>query len=215
MRKETEEKIVKSSTMRVRLTLIDAILGTMPSDKTLHETYIASKAPDAKSREEEIAAIGVDNAVQQKRTVFARDEDGNPILWAYQIKGFFKSACQALRGLPGTKSSKLKAYKKQIDLRIFVFPDVNNKASRAIRINSADEVGNLQRPLRAQTMQGERVSIADSEMILAGSTLEFDIHMMDSADEAMVCEWLDYGELNGLGQWRNSGKGAFTWERIG
>lgn len=26
---------------------------------------------------------------------------------------------------------------------------------------------------------------------------------------------LDYGELKGLGQWRNSGRGSFTWERIG
>lgn len=211
---EKEEKIVKPATMRVRLTLIDDILGTMPSDKTLHETYIASKAPDARTREEEIAAIGTEEAVKQKRTVFARDDDGCPILWSYQIKGFMKNACQALRGLPGTKSSKLKAYKKQIDLRIFVYPDAKNKASRAIRINNADEIGNLQRPLRAQTMQGERVSIADSEMIPAGSTLDFDIYMLDSSDEAMICEWLNYGELNGLGQWRNSGKGAFTWERL-
>jgi hypothetical protein len=30
-----------------------------------------------------------------------------------------------------------------------------------------------------------------------------------------VKEWLDYGELRGLGQWRNSGKGKFKWEEIG
>lgn len=29
-----------------------------------------------------------------------------------------------------------------------------------------------------------------------------------------VREWLDYGMLRGLGQWRNSGKGRFTWEEI-
>jgi hypothetical protein len=29
-----------------------------------------------------------------------------------------------------------------------------------------------------------------------------------------VEEWLDYGCLRGLGQWRNSGKGRFFWERI-
>ena len=30
-----------------------------------------------------------------------------------------------------------------------------------------------------------------------------------------VCrEWLDYGRVRGIGQWRNSGKGRFTWEEI-
>lgn len=28
-------------------------------------------------------------------------------------------------------------------------------------------------------------------------------------------EWLDYGKLRGLGQWRNSGKGRFTYELLG
>jgi hypothetical protein len=28
----------------------------------------------------------------------------------------------------------------------------------------------------------------------------------------LVEEWLEYGELRGLGQWRNSGKGRFTAE---
>lgn len=27
-------------------------------------------------------------------------------------------------------------------------------------------------------------------------------------------EWLDYGELRGIGQWRNSGKGRFKWHDI-
>jgi hypothetical protein len=59
------------------------------------------------------------------------------------------------------------------------------------------------------------VALADSEEIPAGATLEFDIEMLNPDDEAIVKEWLDYGVYNGLGQWRNSGKGAFTWEQIG
>lgn len=201
-------------TMRVRLTFIDDLLGTASSDPELHETYIASKAPDALSREEEIAALGVDEAVAKGRTVFPRDKDGDPVIWNYQIRGFFKSACQALRTIKGTKSSALKAYKKQIDLRIFVFPDAKDRSSRGIKINVNGEIGDCQRPLRAQTMQGERVAIADSEMIPAGSSVEFDILMQDPNDREMIKEWLDYGSLNGLGQWRNSGKGAFVWEEI-
>ena len=201
-------------TMRVKLTFIDDLLGTASSDPELHETYIASKAPDALSREEEVAALGVDEAVAKGRTVFPRDKDGGPVIWNYQIRGFFKSACQALRTIKGTKSSALKAYKKQIDLRIFVFPDAKDRSSRGIKINVNGEIGDCQRPLRAQTMQGERVAISDSEMIPAGSTMEFDILMLDPNDRDMVKEWLDYGSLNGLGQWRNSGKGAYVWEEI-
>ncbi len=200
--------------MRVKLTFIDDLLGTASSDPELHETYIASKAPDALGREEEVAALGVDEAVAKGRTVFPRDKDGDPVIWNYQIRGFFKSACQALRTIKGTKSSALKAYKKQIDLRIFVFPDAKDRSGRGIKINVNGEIGDCQRPLRAQTMQGERVAIADSEMIPAGSTIEFDILMQDPNDREMIKEWFDYGSLNGLGQWRNSGKGAFVWEEI-
>jgi hypothetical protein len=31
---------------------------------------------------------------------------------------------------------------------------------------------------------------------------------------AVVQEWLDFGELRGMLQWRNSGKGRFHWEKI-
>lgn len=143
-------------TMRVKLTFMDDILGTAPSDPEIHRSYIASKAPDAMSTEEEVAALGVDEVTEKGMTVFHKDAEGTPVLWNYQIKGFFKSACSAMRAIEGTKSSKLKAYKKQIDLRIFVFADAENKAERKIRINVNGEVGSCQRPLRAQTMQGER-----------------------------------------------------------
>lgn len=71
-----------------------------------------------------------------------------------------------------------------------------------------------ERPLRAQTPMGERVSIAKSESVPAGSTAEFEIQCLDPKLEDMVRECLDYGVLRGLGQWRNSGKGRFEWEEI-
>ena len=204
-----------SKVMRVKLTMIDSILGTASGDPALHETYIASKAPDAKSRAEEIEALGVEEVTEKNRTVFPRDpETGVPVLFNYQIKGFFKSACSALRQISGSHSKKLKAYKKQIDLRIHVFENAENKAGRMIHFKNIEDVGSCQRPLRASTPQGERVALADSEEIPAGATLEFDIEMLNPDDEAIVKEWLDYGIYNGLGQWRNSGKGAFTWEQI-
>ena len=63
-------------------------------------------------------------------------------------------------------------------------------------------------------MQGERVSIAISEEIPAGATVEFTVQCLDDNDIDLVKEWLDYGKFNGLGQWRNSGHGKFSWEEI-
>lgn len=75
-------------------------------------------------------------------------------------------------------------------------------------------MGECQRPLRASTAQGERVALAHSETIPAGAVVEFTVQMLVDGHEKVVREWLDYGALRGLGQWRNSGKGRFKWEEI-
>lgn len=192
--------------MKVKITLLEPMLGMTSSDPKITETYIASKAPDAKKMEEEIEAIGVEGVVEQGKTVFPRDEQGRPFLWDYQIKGFFKDTCGALRRVKGSKSEKVKAYKKEIDGLLFPEP-------RKIPIDVAGEIGDCQRPLRASTPMGERVALANSEEIPAGSTLEFTIAMLADYQE-IIREWLDYGRYRGLGQWRNSGKGRFTWEEM-
>lgn len=193
--------------MKVKLTLTEEILGTASNNPEIHSEFIAKKAPDAQSREEEIEAIGVDAEVEKSMTVFPRDENGNPIFWDYQVKGFFKDACGMLRKVSKTKSSGIKAYKKQIDGLIFI-------QERKIPFVYDGNIGNCQRPLRAQTAQGERISLANSETIPAGATLEFTVECLVDSDMDAVREWLDYGRLRGLGQWRNSGKGRFTWEEV-
>lgn len=193
--------------VKVRVTFIEELLGTASGDPNVHEAFIASKAPDAPSREEEIEALGADEVVEKQKTIFSRDKDGSPILWDYQIKGFFKDTCSALRKVTGTRSSKVKAFKKEIDGLIFPEP-------RMIKINFDGDVGNCQRPLRASTAQGERIALANSETIPAGATIEFTIVCLADSHLEVVKEWLDYGKYKGIGQWRNSGKGRFTWEEI-
>lgn len=191
--------------MKVRLTFLEPVLGTWPSNENIARDFIASKAPDASTIEDEIAALGADAVAEKGKTVFPRT-DGQPILYDYQIKGFFKDACGMLARVKSKKSSTLKAYKKIIDGLIFVEP-------RMIPIEVNGEIGECQRPLRAQTAQGERVSLANSEEIPAGSSVELDIVMLDEkAHKEAVLEWLEYGRLRGIGQWRNSGKGRFTYE---
>ena len=193
--------------IKVKLTFTEEILGTANATTTIHDEYIASKAPDAKSREEEIAALGVAEVVEKSMTVFPTLEDGTPFLWDYQVKGFFKDACGVLKKVSGTASSKIKAYKKEIDGLIFPEP-------RKIRINFDGVIGDCQRPLRGQTAQGERIALANSETIPAGAWVEFDVVCLADTHAATVREWLDYGKYRGLGQWRNSGKRRFVWEEL-
>lgn len=193
--------------MKVRITLTEPVLGTASNDKEIHSNFIASHAPDAPSRDEEVAAVGVNEVVEKSMTVFPRNTDGVPIMWDYQIKGFFKDACGSLRKVSDAKSSKLKAYKKEIDGLVFV-------KERQTVIQTDKPIESLQRPLRAQTAQGERISLANSEMIAAGATLEFTVLCLKDDLMGYVEEWLDYGALRGLGQWRNASYGRFNWEEI-
>lgn len=198
--------------IKVRVTLTNEMLGTMAGDPEIHRTYIASKAPDAKSIEEEVEAIGVEGVEEKSMTVFPKMADGTPFVWDYQIKGFFKDSCSALSRCKGEEIAKqscaLKAYKKVIDGCIFVYP-------REIPIDMHGMAMDVcQRPLRAQTAQGERIALASSETVPEGSTMDFTIRCLSDAHEKAVREWLNYGQYKGLLQWRNSGKGSFTWEEM-
>lgn len=205
--------------LKVRLDFTDFILGTSPNNRDIYRDFIASKAPDAASVSDEIEAIGLEQYTEKGITVFPRNEADQPIFWDYQIKGFFKDACSMLARVGGkdpetgkkkkavNESGKLTAYKKVIDGLVFVAP-------REIVIHYEGEMDLCQRPLRAQTPQGERVALAISERVPAGAWCEFTITILSDDLEPAVREWLDYGVLRGLGQWRNSGAGRFVWEEV-
>lgn len=199
-------------TISVRLTFIEDILGTMPNDDEIYRKFIIDSAIkngadiNTQKENEEIAALPTEEEIEKGMTVFPRDENGQPFLYDYQIKGFFKDTCGMLKKVNGTESSKIKAYKKEIDGLIFPSP-------RKIIFENA-ELTTCQRPLRAQTMQGERVALAMSEAVKAGATVSFDVTCFQESQIKLVKEWLDYGVFRGIGQWRNSGKGRFTWEDI-
>lgn len=202
-------------TMKIKITIEEEMLGMSPASPEIHREFIASKGPNAQTIEEEVAALGEDEVVEKSITVFPRDDDGVPIMWDYQIKGMFKDSCGMLNRAKGTKSSDLKAYKKIIDGLVLVSP-------RKIRLIMPEggQIGSCQRPLRAQTAKGERVALAHSETVPAGTTIEFEVEIYDlkgegKADlEACLLEWLEYGAKRGMGQWRNSGKGRYRFEIV-
>lgn len=194
--------------LKVKLTLTEGMLGTKAGNEELLKTYIAGNHPDEVQDDELETMPTIEDELEKGTTFFNRMPGDNdiPAIFDYQIKGFFKDTQSALGRLP---EHKLPAHKKVIDGLIFV-----NERMIPILVPDEEEIGICERPLRAQTPLGERVSIARSEEVPAGSSLTFTIKMLDDKLEKKVREWLDYGELRGLGQWRNSGKGRFTWEVV-
>lgn len=194
-------------TLKVKVTFDEEVLGTASANPDIHREYIASNAPDAMKLEEEVAAIGAEEVFEKGMTVFFRDEEGKPIVFDYQWKGYFKDAFKALRQIPETKCAAIKNYKQGIDGLVFVYP-------RKIPIELSGDMDICQRPLRASTAQGERVALASSETVPAGSSMIIDIQMLNKAYEKPIMEALEYGRRRGFGQWRNSGKGRFHYEVV-
>ena len=196
---------METMNLKVRIHFFEEILGTASNNPDIHSEFIASKAPDAKTMEEEIASVGTEEVIEKSMTVFPRNPEGNPILYDYQIKGFFKDSTGVLRKVAGSKASKVKAYKKEIDGLLFVFP-------RMIPLNLSAPLGTCERPLRAQTAMGERIALSNSETAPAGTYIDIEISCLTKDMLELAKECLEYGKYRGIGQWRNSGKGRFTYE---
>ena len=187
----------------VTLTLTEEILGTVPKDKEIYAGYVANRA--ALSDETLAEELETVEEIEEKGWTGFHAVDGKPILYDYVIKGFFKDACGMLRRAGDSRSAKLPAYKKVIDGLVFIMP-------RQIPIVVNGEMGVNERPLRASTAQGDRVALARSDTCPAGSTITFQVNMLGVVKEPLLREWFEYGELRGLGAWRNSGYGRFTYE---
>lgn len=195
---------------KIEIEFTEPLLGTLAADPKLHERYIASLAPDAPSRAEEVAALGAEEVNERALTVFAYDDDGDPMLWDYQIKGFLKENAGILKKQTGSPldAKTWRAHKKNIDNQVFL-------EQRRIKLvmPRGREVGMLERPLRASTPQGERVALAASEKVPDGTTMRFDLLMFDESLWPGIQAILDFGRFKGIGQWRNAGYGRFEWRQ--
>ena len=156
------------------------------------------------------------NLDEKGLTVFLRDPETDQLLMLdYMIRGFFKGALEAL-----VAQTNIKMPRSKVDKYLFVSP-------RKIQIwrdgdPIVEEDDQLERPLRAETMKGPRVSLAASEMIDLPWELTFEVTLFPNpatkASDAVTWEdvedALDYGRFQGLGQWRTGGNGQFEWERL-
>lgn len=199
--------------MKVKITLIEEMLGTKASDPEIYNTFIASKAPTPELAKEEmdIAENQPVSAEHSGTTIFHK-VDGKPVLWNYMVKGFFKEACSSWNRFDKefrADLDPLKAFRTKIDGCIFITPRILQ-----LTLPPGQEMGVCQRPLRGQTAQGQRISLARSDTVPVGTTWEIDIAILSKELKPYVIEWLNYGKFRGFGQWRNSGRGSFTWNEL-
>lgn len=213
---------IDSTRRAYRLTGITPILGSQPANPEVRTAYIASKAPSPEK------AAGESNLLPEDMentglTVFLRDPESDALgILSYVLQGYLKEALQALQQQNGIKSARAK-----VDKYLFAYPLGAGPGDRFVPFLRDDvpileEDSELERILRAETMQGPRTTPTASEQIEDPWSLEFELELLPNGGTAKskALEWdaieqaLDYGRLRGLGQWRNAGYGRFTWARI-
>lgn len=191
------------------------IMGSSPANPAVRTQYIASKAPDPVRAGDEEAGYTPDME-DKGLTVFLRDpSSGALMLLDYQVRGFIKSALSSLKALNGIKQARAK-----VDKYLFASPRRIPILKDGQPVTEEDEV--IERPLRAMTMQGERVTLVGSEAIYDPWTIRVTLTLLpnEASKASAKLTWedveraLDYGELSGLGQFHNGGYGRFTWERV-
>ena len=215
---------MKLETRKYRLVGLTPILGSRPANPEIHSKYVTAKAATVEKQADEEAMLPgtpeLEEALKDIKeaglTVFLRNGRGEIIIPSYVLKGFFKSAFAVLKDqfcIAGAKG--------KVDNLIFVQPeyipilDGHNTPSKECD-------GLCERSLRAETMQGPRVTLAASEEIDTPWSMEVEITLVDNAGTSkskaitfdLIEDALNYGSLKGLGQWRNAGYGSFKWERI-
>lgn len=192
-------------TKHYRATFTEGLLATKPNDEEIHKSFVAAKEREASEDEltAEQKALAELDSLEKGKTIFHRNEKGEYIIWDYMIKGFLKEAAKALRRDPKSAWASVKAFKSIIDGNVFVEP-----RQIVLHLPEGTKMGTCQRPLRAQTMQGERVALASSEEAPAGTTMEFSILTLMPGLEKALEECWAYARLRFMGAWRNSGKGT-------
>ena len=140
----------------------------------------------------------VEQTEEKGWTGFHKDENGL-FLFDYLIKGFLKSGMEVSMEMGAV--DKVVAYKKWIDLVVFVWP-------RRIYLGLMAPDGVLERPLRTMTPKGPRVALSRSDYVDEGRELTFEVEILknnkgltwDAIEQAF-----DYGRYVGFGLWGGSG----------
>jgi hypothetical protein len=213
---------ISYTTRTYKLVGITPMLGSNPANPDIHSEFVSSKAAQlerAKAENEMLPTaeelnLKIEDIKKQGLTVFLRD-NGHLVIGNHVIKGFLKSALLTLKDQVGIAAAKSK-----VDNLVFIEPSFIPITRNGEMLTKADDYN--ERSLRADTMQGPRVGLVSSEEVQAPWELTVSITLLENKGSAksnpvtwdMIETALLYGRYKGLGQWRNSGKGSFTFERI-
>lgn len=192
---------MNSEKEKIKIRFITPMLGTCPKNQEVYKNYIAGKAAEKyPDRAEEIQSEAdyVEEIEERGWTGFLKDEAGIYIC-DHMVKGFIKSAIEACA--ENGQIKKIPAYKKWVDLMVFVSP-------RKIYFGKPEPDQVIERPLRAMTAQGPRVTLTRSDAVSEGTEIEFYVEVLKNSKGLtfdVIHTALEYGKYVGLGQWRGSG----------
>lgn len=211
--------------MKIKIEMTSPLLGTVSGNEEIAKEFIVGKvlsdktipedAAIKRAAEEEKTLPTMEGEINAGTTYFHRDENTKPFIYGYMIKGYCKAACDAMIDTGQFKKEDLKkvkltrySYKSTINKLISISP------RRIYLETELSEFNFIERSLRAETMKGDRVCLARSEMAPEGTVLQCEIHCLNNKLWPYIEWWLDYGkDYGGIGQWRSSHYGSFTWSQ--
>lgn len=227
---------------RIEMTFVEPLLGSAPRNKEVYGDFIGKKQREAVERETgEKEAENVADREERGWTGFLREPEveGGPrtrlFLYDYTVKGFLKEASAANRETGEYDIGGAVVIKRKIGQhiwpeprRIFLLAPEDHpggpvakggcghgaEGSRCSYVHVEDDV--LERPLRAETAQGPRVTLARSDVARAGTRIAFDLRTLwpGGLGEKFLRACLDRGVYCGYGQWRTAGWGRFTYTLV-
>lgn len=238
--KKAENKPLYEEKYMITMWFVQPLLGSAPSDPDLYKRFIASNAPDAPTREEELLTNTVENVAAKGVNIFLRrTKTGIPCVGQHTVKGYFKESMTASRRQEGSVSEGLSGHKTKITGNTVIKPTfINLKFPEELVTTKTEEeftntgfgqyavvkfpkqgrferhmLPTCDRPLQAETAKGKITSIASSEMAPAGTSIEYELTVEMKGLSEGLFDVLKRGINHGTGQWRGSGEyGGFLVE---
>lgn len=198
----------KSGELESLVQKLEEMLG-YPLDENQKALLMAGRLEDLKETFKELDMRGV--------TVFFYDYEKNlPMIGDHMIYGYMKAASSAIaRTLPKKNATILQsmAYTNEIINTHVRCTEQFICFDKDIKRTKEGRPAYLQRSLRAQTAQGDRITLAKSEVVPAGAKLKFTLNVLEGSplEVSHIKRIFDHGCFFGLGQWRNSGHGMFSY----
>ena len=214
--------LIQSKFYEVVLDLTEPVLGTVPKSKEIYKQYIQGKLREMVERgdngasgwpvthsqlQEELETV---EEVEEKGWTGFHQVDGRPMIYDYYVKSHLKDVALNL----GYQLDVLN-FRSKVENFVFVQPRKQFFEPHAGKELKRDV---MERPLRATTMQGPRVTLARSD-ILENAAIRFRLEILKNKDvtEDLIIVLFQYGLRRGFGQGRTGGWGRYElrdWREI-